>query len=411
MKSSQQELIVGLDIGSTKVCVVVGRQGEDGIEIIGVGQSQSHGLKNGMIVNIESTAAAIRRAVNEAELMAGCEVNNVVVGIADKFIYGQNSLGVVRVKHGEVTEQDIHRVIESAQAVPLPPNREILHIIPREFIIDEQNEISHPLGMTCSRLEVKLHLVTAASTSIKNITKACHLAGLEASSIVLQSIASAEAVLMTDERELGVALIDIGGGTTDIAVISNNALWHTAEISMAGNHLTGDLAVGMRILINEAESIKRAHGCCQKSMVDKDEQVGITTTGHNSGRQLSRQTMAMILQARAEELFSLIDRELHRSGHSGELVAGAVITGGTSLLSGMEELAERTLNMPVRIGRSTNVRGLADMVSQPIYSTGVGLVLYGAKNAHVPKKPKPRINTGELMRIIAEVQRVLKEFF
>lgn len=410
MKPTRQEIMVGLDIGTTKICAVIGKRSEDGIEIIGVGQNPSHGVRKGMVVNMESTAAAIRKSVNEAELMAGCQINDVVVGIADKFIRGQNSLGVVRVKSGEVSEQDIGRVIESARTIPLSPDREILHIIPREFIIAGQHEICQPLGMTCSRLEVKVHIVTAASTSIRNIIKACSLAGLQTSTVVLQSLASAEAVLMQEERELGVAIIDIGGGTTDIAVLRNGAVWHIAEIPVAGNHLTNDLTVGLRILKNEAEQIKRMHGCCLKNMVDKDVKIETPLTGSSNKKILSQSEIAVILQARTEELFTLVAKRLHHSEYEGELIAGAVITGGTSLLPGMVELAEQVLNMPVRIGRPNNIKGLVDVVSQPLYSTGVGLVQYGFRTESVPKSVNSDKNNTVIRRATQMIRRVWSEF-
>lgn len=410
MKTTPQEIIAGLDIGTTKICVVIGKRRTDGIEIIGVGQSPSCGVKRGIVVNLESTATAIRKAVAEAELMAGCEVGNVVVGIADKFIRGQNSPGVVRVKSGEVCEQDVHHVIESARTISLPPNHEILHIIPREFIIGNQHEINQPLGMAGSRLEVKTHVVTAASTSIRNIIKSCTMAGLQTSAIVLKSLAAAEAVLMPEERKLGVALIDIGGGTTDIAVIHNGAVWLTAEIAVAGNQLTNDLAIGMHTLRNEAEEIKRMHGCCLESMADKDELVELTGSGGRNKKIVPRKGIAAILQARVEELFMLIDRQLCSSDHEGELVAGEVITGGSSLLPGMAELAEQILHMPVRVGSPINIGGLVDVVNQPLYSAGVGLVLYGFRTESIPRRVNSEENNTMVHRATQMLRRVWKEF-
>lgn len=410
MRTNPQEIVAGLDIGTTKVCVAIGKRCKDGIEIIGVGQSPSLGVKQGMVVNMESTAAAIRKAVTEAELMAGCEVHNVVVGIADRFIHGQNSPGVVRVNSGEVCEQDVRQVIESARTISMPPNHEILHIIPREFIIGNQHEINQPLGMACSRLEVKVHIVTAASTSIRNIVKSCNMAGLQISTIVLKSLAAAEAALLKEERELGVALIDIGGGTTDIAVMRNGAVWLTAEVPIAGNHLTNDLAICLQLLRNEAELLKRTNGCCLKNMVDRTEQVEIASSGGNSKKILPREEIAAILEARTEELFMLIARQLRRSDYEGELVAGAVITGGSSLLPGMAELGEQMLNMPVRIGYPINIRGLVDVVSQPIYSTGVGLVLYGFRTEGATKRINFDENNSIVHRATQMLRRVWKEF-
>ena len=410
MKATPLEIIASLDIGTTKVCVVIGKRCKDGIKIIGVGQSPSLGVKQGMVVNMESTAAAIRKAVTEAELMAGCEVHKVVVGIADRFIHGQNSPGVVRVKSGEVCEQDVRQVIESARTIPIPPNHEILHIIPREFIIGNQHEVNQPLGMACSRLEVKVHIVTAASTSIRNIVKSCNMAGLQISTIVLKSLAASEATLLKEERELGVALIDIGGGTTDIAVICNGAVWLTAEIPVAGNHLTNDLAICLQLLRNEAELLKRTHGCCLKNMVDKAELIEIASSDVSRKRILPRKEIAVILEARVEELFMLIARQLRRSDYEGELVAGAVITGGSSFLPGMAELGEQMLNMPVRIGYPINIRGLVDLVNQPIYSTGVGLVLYGFRTEGAPKRVNSDENNTIVHRATQMLRRVWKEF-
>lgn len=410
MKTTDQEIITGLDIGTTKICVVIGKRSGSGIEIIGVGHCPSHGVRQGMVVNMEITAASIRKAVIEAELMAGCEVHTVVVGIADKFIQAQNSLGVVRVKGGEVSELDICRVLESARTISLSANREILHMIPREFIIGDQHEINQPLGMTCSRLEVKTHIISAASTSIRNIVKACNLAGLQASSIILQSLASAEAVLLPEERELGVALIDIGGGTTDIAVLSKGALQDTAELPVAGNHLTNDLSVGMRILRHDAEYMKCMHGCCLQSMVDKHAKVEIPASGGRDKRVILRRDIAFILEARVDELLSLIARELRHSEYDEELVAGAVITGGSSLLPGMVELAEQALNMPVRLGSPININGLVDVLCQPIYATGVGLVLYGFRTEGVPQRVNANQNRTVVHRATQLIQRMWKEF-
>lgn len=407
--TTQQEIITGLDIGTTKVCVVIGKRSKDGMEIIGAGQSPSYGVKQGMVVNMEKTAAAIRTAITEAELVAGCKVQNIIVGIADKLVRSQNSHGMVRVESGVVSEHDVHQVIESARTIPLSPNREILHVIPQEFIISGLRGIKQPIGMSGSRLEVKAHIITVASTSIRNITKACTQAGLQTSAIVLQSVASAEAALMPEERDLGVVLIDVGGGTTDVAVICNGTVWHTAEIPFAGNHLTEDLAANMHISKNEAELVKCVYGCCFKAMVENKEPVEIAASGAKPKRFIQRHSIAIILQARVEELFTLIAKELRRFNHNRNLVAGVVITGGSSQLPGLVDLAEQVLNMQARIGHPLISRGLVDKVSSPAYSSGVGLVLYGARTESETKRMKSEADDTIVRRAIQIVQNVWRK--
>ena len=380
MEYAKENIVVGLDVGTTKICAVVGKQDSDEyVEIIGIGQCRSHGLRKGFVIDIENTASAIRKAVEDAELTSGCSISSVVVGIADKFIRGQNTRGMVTLKGREVVAEDVRRVIDSAQATALRADRKKLHLIPQEFIVDSLAEIEQPLGISGERLEARVHLITAASASIDNIIKACGKALLEVSEIVFQPLASAEAVLMADEREMGVVLIDIGGGTTDIAIFSGGMLRHTAVIPVAGNHLTNDLAVGLRVTISEAERVKCLYGCCLEDMQAGNTPVEVFTTGGRDSRFVTSDDIRFILQARTDELIGIVAKELSCSGFKDDLVTGAVITGGSSLLPGLDVLAEQLLGMPVRLGRPLKVKGLADSVCLPQFSTGVGLVLTGLK--------------------------------
>ncbi len=378
-KKNKSSLIVGLDIGTSKVCAVVGEMNEREMEIVGVGSHPSQGLRKGVVINIESTVDSIKKAVEEAELMAGCEINSVFTGIAGGHIKGFNSHGIVAVKNKEVTQRDVERVIDAAKAVAIPMDREVLHILPQEYIIDDQDGIKEPLGMSGVRLEAKVHIVTGAVTSAQNIVKCCNRTGLNVADIALEPLASAEAVLTPEERELGVALVDMGGGTTDIALFHDGAVKHTAVLAIGGNHLTSDIAAGLRTPIGEAERIKQRYGYARTSMVTKDERVEVPSVGGRNSRTISRQILCEIIEPRLEEIFQLIRREIAKSGYEGSLASGIVMTGGSTLLSGMIEMAEGVFSMPVRLGVPTQVGGLIDVVSSPIYATGVGLVLYGMK--------------------------------
>jgi len=378
-KKNKSSLIVGLDIGTSKVCAVVGEMTERGMEIIGVGSHPSQGLRKGVVINIESTVDSIKKAVEEAELMAGCEINSVFTGIAGGHIKGFNSHGIVAVKNKEVTQRDVDRVIDAAKAVAIPMDREVLHILPQEYLIDDQDGIKEPLGMSGVRLEAKVHIVTGAVTSAQNIIKCCNRTGLNVVDMALEPLASAEAVLTPEERELGVALVDMGGGTTDIALFHDGAVKHTAVLAIGGNHLTSDIAAGLRTPIGEAEPIKQRYGYARTSMVTKDERVEVPSVGGRNSRTISRQILCEIIEPRLEEIFQLIRREIAKSGYEGSLASGVVMTGGSTLLPGMIEMAEQLFSMPVRLGVPTHVGGLVDVVSSPIYATGVGLVLYGMK--------------------------------
>jgi len=380
-KQKAGEIIVGLDIGTTKICAIVGEVTDEGIDIIGIGMHPSTGLRKGVVVNIESTVASIRRAVEEAEAMAGTEISTVYTGIAGGHIKGFGSRGVVALKDKEVREADIARVIDQAKTVNIPVDREVIHVLPQEFIVDDQSGIKVPLGMAGVRLEAKVHIVTGAVASAQNIVKCANRTGLNVADIVLQPLASSESVLTEEERDLGICLVDIGGGTTDIAIFSGGAIAHTAVIALGGHNLTNDIAVGLRTPIHEAEKIKQKHGCALASMVDKQEMIEVPSVGGRQPRVMGRQILCEILEPRVEEIFQLVQSEVERNGFAEMLTSGVVITGGSTLLPGMNELAEEIMGVPVRRGTPRGIGGLVDVVRSPIYATGVGLVVYGARHA------------------------------
>jgi len=380
MNSKRENLIVGLDIGTTKICAIVGAMTDEGLDVVGIGTSPSRGLRKGVVINIESTVNAIRKAIQEAELMAGCEIKSVFAGIAGGHIKGINSQGVIAIKNREVTTEDVRRVIDAAKALAIPMDREVIHILPQEFIIDDQDGIKEPLGMSGVRLEARVHIVTGAVASAQNIIKSCNKAGVDVGDIVLEQLASSEAVLTPDEKDLGVALVDVGGGTTDIAIFVDGAIKHTSVLSLGGNHLTNDIAVGLRTPTAEAEKIKQVSGCCLASMVGKDETIEVPSVGGREPRILSRQLLAEILEPRVEEIFTLVNREIVKSGFEDLIASGVVLTGGSAILPGMPELAEQIFDLPVRRGTPTDIGGLTDVVNSPIYATGVGLLKYGSRN-------------------------------
>jgi cell division protein FtsA len=379
--AKRDNIIVGLDIGTTKICAIAGEVKESGIEVIGIGTHPSKGLRKGVVINIESTVQAIKKAVEEAELMAGCDISTVYAGIAGGHIKAFNSHGVIAVKENEISPSDIDRVIEAAQAVVIPPDREVIHVIPQEYIIDDQDGIQEPLGMSGVRLEAKVHVVTAGITSAQNIVKSVNRAGLDVADIILQPIASSEAVLTQDEEDLGVVLVDIGGGTTDIAIYHNGTLKHTGVISLGGNQVTGDISVGLRTPANEAEKIKKKHGCALVSLIPKEETIEVPSVGGRKPRVVSRQILGEIIEPRVEELFQLVNREIIRSGYDGIVASGVVLTGGTASLEGISDLAEQVFNLPVKCGLPSGISGLVDIVNSPMYATAVGLVLYGKRHA------------------------------
>jgi len=379
MANKKGELIVGLDIGTTKITCIVGELTPDGLDVVGIGTQPSRGLRKGVVINIDATVASIRRAVEEAELMAGCEITSVYAGIAGGHIRGFNSQGVVAIKDQEVRQSDLERVLDAARAINIPQDREILHVLPQEFIIDEQDGIREPLGMAGVRLEAKVHIVTAAASSAQNIIKCCAKTGLSVADIVLEPLASAEAVLADEEKELGVALVDIGGGTTDLAIFVNGAIQHTSVIPIGGGHLTNDIAVGLRTPMQEAERIKVRHGSAQSGLLDRDETIEVPSVGGRPPRVLSRRILCEIIEPRVEEIFQLVRHEIQKAGHEDLLASGVVLTGGSTLLHGMPELAEEVLGLPVRRGVPRGVGGLIDVVKSPQYATAVGLLHYGMR--------------------------------
>lgn len=396
----KKDFIVGLDIGTTKICAIVGEVTESGIDIVGIGTHTSTGLRKGVVINIESTVASITKAIEEAELMAGCKITSVYAGIAGGHIKSFNSHGIVAVKDKEITEGDVQRVLDAAKAVAIPMDREVIHIVPQEYIIDDQDGIKEPVGMSGVRLESKVHIVTGAVSSAQNIIKSCNKAGLNVSEIVLEPIASAESVLSQDERELGVVLVDIGGGTSDIAIFSQGALVHTGVLTLGGHHITNDIAVGLRTPQNEAEKIKIKYGCAMSSLVKGDETIDVPSVGGRKSRTVPRKLLAEIIEPRVEEIFSLIQREVVKSGYQDLLASGIVITGGTTILDGMTELAEFIFDMPVKRGMPMGVGGLKDVVNSPKFATGVGLLKYAArKNAGRTKFPaRDRANVYDKVR-------------
>jgi len=373
--------IVGLDIGTKKVAAIIGEITDDKkIEIIGIGTADSRGLRKGVVVNLEATVNAIKKAQEEAELMAGVEIDSAFVGISGAHIKSFNSRGVIAVsgKNREITPEDIERVVEQSKAVSIPPDREIIHIIPQEFLVDEQDGIKDPLGMSGIKLEVNVHIVTSATTSIQNLRTCIERAGIEIEQIVLNQIAASTSTLTHDEMELGVGLIDMGGGTTEIAIFERGSLWYTSIIPIGGDNFTNDIAVGLRTPIPEAEKIKKKFGCVSSPLLDEQETVEIPSVGRGKKpRILSRQLLADIIQPRAEEIFRLVDNDIKRMGYEKSLNSGIVLTGGTALLEGLEEVAEETFDLPVRRGDPSGVGGLAERVNTPDYSASVGLILYG----------------------------------
>ncbi|MGZ8192620.1 MAG: cell division protein FtsA [Methylobacter sp.] len=380
-KKTERNLIVGLDIGTSKVSAIVGELTSDGnIEVIGIGSSASRGLKKGVVVNLESTVQSIQRAIEEAELMAGCQIKSVFAGIAGSHIRSLNSHGIVAIKDKEVTQYDIDRVIDSARAVAIPADQKILHILPQEFVIDLQDGIKEPIGMSGIRLEAKVHMVTGSVSASQNIIKCIRRCGLEVEDIVLEQLASCNSVLTEDEKELGVCLIDIGGGTTDIAIFVEGAIKHTAVIPIAGDQVTNDIAVALRTPTVNAEDIKRKYACALTQLASVDGVIEVPSIGDRAPRKISTQNLAEIIEPRYEELILLVQSELRRSGYEELIAAGIVLTGGSAKVMGLIELAEEIFHMPVRMGTPQNVTGLTEVVKNPIHSTGVGLLIYGKEH-------------------------------
>jgi cell division protein FtsA len=379
-------LLVGLDVGTTKICVVVAKLAEGKINIIGIGSYPSTGLRKGVVVNMDSTVNSIKKAVEEAELMAGVKIDSCIAGIGGPHIKSFNSNGVVAIKDREVRQDDITRAIDAAKAVAVPADRELIHVIPQEFIVDDQDGIWEPIGISGVRLEVKVHIVTGSVASAQNIMKCCKLAGLSVQETVLGQLASAEATLTMEEKEIGVALVDIGGGTSDIAVYANGSIKYTSVLPFGGNNITNDIAIGLRTPLDEAEKIKKKYGCAYANMIGANETIDVPSVGGRKPRTLMRKTLVDIIEPRVEEIASLIYEELRKSGSEKVLASGVVLTGGCANLEGLPEYVEGIFNLPARRGYPIGVGGLVDVVNNPIYATGVGLLLHGFKNGKTKRQ-------------------------
>lgn len=375
----KNSIVVGLDIGTSKICAAVGEMTEHGLEVIGIGLHPSQGLRKGVVINIETTVTSLKKAVEEASLMAGCEIHTVFTSISGGHIKGFNSHGIVAVKNKEVMARDLERVIDAAKAVAIPMDREVLHVLPQDYIIDDQDGIRDPLGMSGVRLEAKVHIVTGAVASAQNVIKCCNRAGLNVAEIVLTPLAAAAAVLTDEERELGVVLVDVGGGTTDIAVYHDGTVKHTAVVPIGGNHITNDIAAGLRTAFNDAERLKQRYGCACASMVSSSERVEVPSVASKGAGTISRQILCEIIEPRLAEIFELVQKEVTKSGYEGSLASGIVATGGTMLLAGAVDMADRSFGLPVRLGTPARVGGLVDIINSPIHAAAVGLTLHGVK--------------------------------
>jgi len=398
-----KNLIVGLDIGTSKVVVVVAEiQEDDSLNVIGLGSTASRGLKRGMVVDIEKTVLAIQTALGDAELMADCKINEVIAGIAGSHVKGMNSDGMVAIKDREVTQADIDRVLETARAIQIPADHEVLHVLPQEFVIDGQEGVKEPLGMSGVRLEVRVHIVSGAVSAVQNVTKCVRRCGLEISEVVLQPLASANAVLTEDEKELGVCLVDIGGGTTDIAIFAGGSIRYTAVIPVAGDQITNDIAMALRTPTGEAEAIKIQHGVALRHLTDPQQMIEVPGVGERGSRTMSRHTLAEVIEPRIEELYNLALAEIRRSGWGDRLSSGVVITGGAATMPGMVELGEEIFHQPVRLGLPRYVGGLAEVVKNPRYSSAVGLLLLAREQ--VIKNPVSRSKQGSVGDMFGKVK-------
>jgi cell division protein FtsA len=377
--AKKHSIIVGLDIGTSKICSAVGEMTEHGVEIIGIGSHGSLGMRKGVVINIDNTVASIKKAVEEAALMAGCEINTVFTGIAGSHIKAFNSHGVVAVKTREVSQRDLDRVLDAAKAVAIPTDQEVVHVLPQDYIIDDQDGIKDPLGMSGVRLEARVHIVTGATTAMQNVVKCCNRSGLHVADVALMPLACADAVLTDDEKDLGVALADMGSGTTDITIFHDGTVKHTAVLPIGGNHVTNDIAAGLRTPFADAERIKLRYGCAKASMVAEQVRLEVPSSAGKPQRSVSRQILCEIIEPRMDEVFQLIRKEIVKSGYEDYLGAGVVMTGGSMLLPGAVEAAEIAIGVPVRLGTPRHVGGLVDVIANPIYSSAIGLVLYGIK--------------------------------
>ena len=402
----KERYLVGLDVGTSKVTAVVGEVLDDGLDIVGLGVAESRGIRRGVVVNLEAAVDSIKKAIEEAELMAGVEIDSVHLGLSGPHIKGFNSRGVIAVagKNREITREDVRRAIDAAKAVSLPTGREILHVLPQDFVVDEQDGIGAPVGMTGARLEVNVHIITGSQSSTQNIVACVNRAGATVAETVVEQLAASESVLTQDEKELGVALVDIGGGTTDIAIYERGSLWHTAVIGLGGDHFTNDIAVGLRTPVPDAEKIKRKSGCALSSLVDEDETMEVASVGGRKPRIMARRILSEILQPRAEEIFHMVWDEIRRAGYEKNLHSGIVLTGGGAILDGMPEIAEQIFDLPIRRGCPAGVGGLADHVNSPTFATAVGLALYASRNT----AEEDRAGSFSLVR---KLRMLFKEFF
>lgn len=412
--SNRDHLIVGLDIGTTKICALAAEpySGEP-LNIVGFGSAPSEGIRKGVVVNIEKTVRSIQKAVRECELMSGTPIKQVLAGIAGHHIQGRNSHGMVTVHNNRtVAEEDVARVIEAAQAVNIPSDRAVLHILPQEFIVDDQDGVQNPLGMSGIRLEVNVHIVTCSATSAQNIVKCCNLAGLDVSDIVLEPMASAQAVLSQDERELGVVLVDVGGGTTDIAIYSGGSIVHTSVLALGGNHLTNDIAIGLSTPLSEAESLKHKHGVALAKLVEPDETIQVPSVGGRKSRTMDKQRLISdIIEPRFREIFDLVGKEIDKSHFRHVIASGVVITGGSSLMPGADELAADILQFPVRVGFPENITGLNELIYSPMHATGVGLLRYGLAHGQSRFSPMFQGEPTIFNRLSRRMKDWMQDFF
>ncbi|MBI4665884.1 MAG: cell division protein FtsA [Nitrospinae bacterium] len=408
--AKNRELIAGLDIGTSKTCCVLADISGGAIDIVGLGSHASHGLRKGVVVNIESTVESIKAAVEEAETMAGAEIESVYASVAGEHIKGINSHGIIAVKGSEVTQADVDRVLEAAKAVNIPMDREMIHTLSQEFIVDEQGGVAKPVGMRGVRLEAKVHIITGSVTWIQNIVRSVNRAGLVVSATVAEQLAASEAALDEDEKELGVALVNMGGGTCDIAIYHKGSIKWTSVVTLGGNDITGDISIGFRTPGHEAEKIKRLYGCAASDLVPDDEVIDVPGVGEREARQVYRRTLADIIQPRVEEIFMMVKRDLEVSGYLDQLAAGLALTGGTAMMQGMPEIAEAIFNMPVRRAHPRKLGGITDIVDSAEYATAVGLILYGARDMASGRKRRSR-GKGALDGGLVKIKDWIKDFF
>jgi cell division protein FtsA len=407
----KERYLVGLDVGTSKITAIVGESGDEGaLDIIGIGLADSRGIRRGVVVNLEAAVESIKKAIDEAELTAGVEIDSVHLGLSGAHVKAFNSRGVVAVagKNREITREDVRRAIDAAKAVALPSGREILHVLPQDFVVDEQDGIGAPVGMTGSRLEVNVHIVTGSASSTQNLVACVNRAGVAVLDTALEQLAASEAVLTHDEKELGVAIVDVGGGTTDFAIFERGSLWHTGVVAIGGDHFTNDIAVGLRTPIPDAEKIKRRCGCALSAMVADDETMEVASVGGRKPRVMARRILSEILQPRAEEIFHLLWDEIRRAGFEKSLNSGIVLTGGGSMLEGMAEIGEQIFDLPIRRGAPSGVGGLADHVNSPAFATAVGLVMYAHRNQTVDAGRL--VASGPFGRVAVRLRTLFKEF-